>query len=201
MHINDHDDLGRSYQNASLAFTRRYFGTVSNSVRGIVNYGQDSGISQTADGFILLVENSLISPLPLQLVPYANGFIGWDRPQSVARAAQAGGILRNVGINFETDGLNGYPTLDASGNNTAGGAVGVNWLGLGLDRQVVLEAAYVHAFSDDASRIARGNEYALGTRYQMPLTHATLLRMDAMYGWRESADNVWGMRIEWRWKF
>ena len=39
------------------------------------------------------------SPWPLTFVPYGNFFVGWDRPQSVARAGVSGGILRNSGIN------------------------------------------------------------------------------------------------------
>jgi len=70
----------------------------------------------------LLVENSWITSSPLRVVPYANFFVGWDRPQSVARAGVSGGILRNTGINFEIDGLNGYPTLDATASDTAGGS-------------------------------------------------------------------------------
>ncbi len=201
-YLHDYDGLDRSYHNVGIAYTRRYFMMISNSVRGIFNFGQNrSNANQTADGMLFIVENSLISPLPLQLVPYANAFVGIDRPQSAARAGQAGGILRNTGINFESDGLNGYPTLDASGNNTCGGAVGVNWLGLGLDRQVVFETAYVHGFNAASSRALQGDELALGARLQYPLSNATLLRFDTMYGFRDSIDDIWGLRAEWRWKF
>ena len=48
---------------------------------------------RTADGGLLLVENSWITAAPLTVVPYANFFYGWDRPQSVARA---GSLRRNL---------------------------------------------------------------------------------------------------------
>jgi hypothetical protein len=201
-YVHDDDNRHRSYHNLGLAFTRRYFHQVSNSVRAIINVGQElAQADRTADGGVLLIENSLISPLPTQLVPYLNTFIGWDRPQSVARNAQAGGILRNTGINFETDGLNGYPTLEATAANTYGGAMGVNWLGLGLNQQVVLETAYVRGYGDPARRLVVEDEWGVGLRYQVPLSHATLFRADAMYGLRDFAEDLFGLRCEWRWKF
>ena len=83
------DDL--SYHNLSAAFTRRYFDLISNSVRVIYNVGQDPdhGERRTADGVLILIENSLISPLPLTLIPYFNAFAGFNKPQSLARAAAA----------------------------------------------------------------------------------------------------------------
>lgn len=149
----------------------------------------------------MLIENGLVTKDALRVFPYLNLFYGWDRPQSVARAAVSGGILRNVGINFDTDGLNGYPTLDASANNTFGGALGIDLLGNALDRQLVLELAYLNAHSNDGGRIARGNQAAFGARYQFPISHRTLLRFDGMYGWRENEIDVFGTRMEFRWKF
>ena len=52
------------------------------------------------------------------MIPYFNLWSGFDDPQSVARAGGAGGVLRNTGILFESDNLTGYPTLDATGNDT-----------------------------------------------------------------------------------
>lgn len=201
-YIHDTQGEGRSYHNATAAFTRRYFDRISNSVRVIINAGQSRAKeSRTADGGLLILENSLITAAPLTCVPYMNLFYGWGRPQSVARAVQSGGILRNVGINFETDGLNGYPTLDDSGNNTFGGAIGLNLLGADLDRQWVLEAAYLNAYGSAANRLAAGDQYALGMRYQFPLSYRTLVRFDTMYGWRSDAIDVYGARAEFRWKF
>lgn len=201
-YIHDSEGQGRSYHNATAAFTRRYFDRISNSVRVIVNAGQSrEKTARTADGGLLILENSLITAAPLTCVPYANFFYGWGRPQSIARAVQSGGILRNVGINFETDGLNGYPTLDDSGNNTFGGAVGLNLLGADLARQWVLEAAYLNAYGCADNRVAAGDQYALGTRYQFPLSYRTLVRFDTMYGWRSGAADVYGARAEFRWKF
>lgn len=130
-----------------------------------------------------------------------NVFYGYGRPQSVARAGGSGGILRNVGITFETDGLNGYPTLDDSAINTVGGAIGINLLGAALDRQLVLEASVVHGYGLDAGRVTRGDQYGLGARYQLPLSHNTLLRLDTMCGFRESDFDLYGARAEFRYKF
>ena len=114
----DVNDL--SYHNVTAAFSRRYGGLVSNSVRLIGNFGQSAAV-KTADGLLVLVENSLITSKPLTLVPYLNLFAGFDSPQSLARAAGTGGVLTNTGIDFETDGLTGYPTLDASGHDPMAG--------------------------------------------------------------------------------
>lgn len=194
-----------SYHNLTLAVTKRYFGKVSNSVRMIYNFGQDDpgrGLRRTADGWLLLLENSLITSKPLTLVPYANFFVGSRRPQSLARDFGAGGVLRNTGINFETDGLTGFPKLDDSANDTWGGALGVSYL-FNLEQQVVVEFAGLNPFDEDnePGRIAKGHQYAWGLRYQRPLTKRWIFRSDAIYGVREHEANLAGIRAEMRMKF
>jgi len=198
-YADDPADLGRDYHNLGLSYTRRYLNLVSNSARLIVNTGQDGPQSQrTADGFLVLLENSLLTPMPYNVVPYFNLFAGFDRPQSLGRLQ---GPLKNTGINFESDLLTGYPILDDSANNTYGGAFGVDLLGAQLDRQLILETAVLQAFDDDASRIAPGDQYAVGVRYQRRLNHALILRADAMHGWLEDSNDVDGARVELRHKF
>lgn len=200
--VDDRTGFDRSYHNLTAAYSRRYGALLSNSVRVIANVGQEpNGIAQTADGCLLLIENSLITRRPWTFVPYFNLYAGFDRPQSVARAAGAGGILNHAGINFETDGLTGYPTLDASANNTYGGAFGLNLLPQDFSQQLVVETAIVQAFGEDATRIARGDQYGIGLRYQIPISNAVLLRFDAMHGFLDSDDDVSGIRFELRHKF
>jgi hypothetical protein len=200
--IEDRTFLDRSYHNFGLGYTRRFGRFVSNSTRAIVNLGQDpSGIDQTADGWLLLSENSLITGAPSTVVPYFNLFAGFDRPQSVARNALAGGVLRNTGILFETDNLTRYPTLDASANNTYGAALGLNLLASDFSQQLILETAVASTMGPDLGRNAVGNQYGLGARYQLPLTNSLILRTDLMYGFFESTDDSHGARIELRRKF
>ncbi len=191
----------QSYHNVTAAFTKRYFGAVSNSTRIIANFGQSpgAGFNKTANGFLLLSENAFITHLPLTLIPYTNFWIGKDNPQSVARAGAAGGVLRNTGLAFETDNLTGFPTLDPTGRDTFGGAVGLQYL-FGLDQQLVVEAAAVVPW-DGKNGAAGDNQYALSARYQIPLTNQIILRADAIYGFLESADDVFGARLELRVKF
>lgn len=199
-----HDDVGghRSYHNASIAFTRRYLSRLSNSVRYITNFDQALPRDQrTADGYLFLIENSLISSQPNTFVPYANLFYGSGRPQSVARAAASGGVLRNTGINFESDNLTNYPTLDPTGNNTYGAAFGVNMLGSNFSHQLVLEMAALAATGSPQFRSAPGDQYAFGVRYQKPLSYRWIFRADSMYGWLRESDDLFGNRIEFRWKF
>lgn len=195
----------QSYHNATVAFTRRYFGKVSNSIRLIGNFGQefrDANGDHTADGYAVLIENSWISSKPYTLVPYLNMFLGIDKPQSLARAGGAGGILKNTGINFETDGLTGFPFLDDTANDAWGGALGVSYL-FDLDQQIVVEAATVQPIGHDntTGRNAEGPQYALSIRYQIPLDKAWLVRADAMYGYRTEEADIAGARIELRRKF
>jgi hypothetical protein len=196
----DFDDL--SYNNLSIAFTRRYFDTISNSVRVIFNFGQDpdKGHATTADGELILIENSLISPLPLTLVPYFNLFAGFNKPQSLARAAAAGGVLVNTGLVFETDNLTGFPTLDATGHNTYGGALGLEYL-FSLDQQIVFEVGGFNVFGNEDDRTAKGFQVGFGARYQRNLNNAWLLRSDLILGARQFQDNIVGVRVELRRKF
>jgi hypothetical protein len=186
---------GLSYSNVTAAFSRRYFGTVANSIRLIGNFGQ-STTTKTADGVLVLVENSFFRSNPVTLVPYFNLFAGFKSPQPLARAADSGGVLKNTGINFESDGLTGYPTLDASAHDSYGGALGLEYL-FKLDRQIVVEGAVVERNNNSTL----GNQYALGVRYQHPISNAWIVRADAMRGWRQGLKDIYGVRLELRRKF
>lgn len=192
----------RSYHNISMAFSRRYGRFISNSMRVIFNTGQTPvGGAQTADGSLVLLENSLITSRPHTFVPYLNLFAGFDRPQSAARAAGAGGVLRNTGILFETDGMTGYPTLDATGNDTWGGALGLNILTTNFDQQLILELAALQTMGNAAGRNAVADQYGAGVRYQIPLSNAWILRADGMYGFFRDVPDTHGARMELRYKF
>lgn len=188
---------GLSYHNLTAAFSKRYGAFVSNSVRVIANLGQDPdpGFVKTADGVLLLVESSLISSKPQTLIPYFNLFAAFDRPQPLALTE--GGVLNNTGINFEQDAITSYPSLAAAVRDAYGAAIGVEYL-FNLDRQIVVEAAW-SGKSEDLDPI--GEEYALGLRFQEPLSNAWILRFDAMHGWRENVEDVYGVRVEIRRKF
>ncbi|MCA9241785.1 MAG: hypothetical protein KDA37_16360 [Planctomycetales bacterium] len=202
-YVNDDEDIGRDYHNVGLSYTRRYFGRVSNSVRVIVNAGQEGARDQrTADGVLLLLENSLITENQYNVIPYLNVFAGIGRPQPAARAAAAGGVLFNTGILFQSDALTGYPTLDASGNNTLGASIGLDLLAAPrFDQQLIVEAAALHAFDNPATRNAPGDQYGFGLRWQLPITNAYLIRVDAMHGWLGNSRDISGVRGELRWKF
>ena len=193
------DDL--RYHNLTAAFTRRYWNLVSNTVRIIGNVGQspEGGREQTADGLLLLIENSLITPKPLSLVPYLNLFLGVDKPQSLARDAGAGGVLKNTGILFETDGLTGFPKLDDTGNDAMGGALGLEYLFDKLDHQIVLETAVVNRIGRNST--ANGDQLGIGFRYQLPITNALILRWDLIAGFRQNDEDLFGIRFEIRRKF
>jgi hypothetical protein len=200
--IEDSTQIGRNYNNVGLSYTRRYFNLVSNSLRAIVNAGQNGPTDdRTAEGVLLIAENSFLTPWPYNVIPYVNTWVGVDAPQSVARAGAAGGVLFNEGILFESDNLTGYPTLDATANNTYGAAVGVDLLSPNFAHQLILEAAVVQVFDDAADRIAPGNQYGIGARYQVPISNASLLRFDVMRGWLNGTDDITGARAEYRWKF
>ena len=137
------------------------------------------------DGFAIISENSLISGLPSTLIPYANFFIGFGNPQPLVDGNNAG-ILKNVGINFETDALTGYPKLDDTASNAFGGAIGLQYL-FNLDRQIVFEVAMVEPFEDDGIG-AQDTQFGFGVRYQVPINRAWLFRADATYQILEGAD-------------
>jgi hypothetical protein len=196
---NELSDQG--YHNLGVSFTRRYGGWLSNSVRLIHSYGQRPNAPNvpSANGTLLLIENSLVTRNPSTLVPYMNLFFGSGNPQSVARAVDAGGILKNTGINFETDGLTGYPKLNDTGNNSWGGALGVQYL-FALDQQLVFEVATVQT-RHGATASLPGREVGLGVRYQRPLDKAWIVRFDAMMADRANARDLAGIRVELRRKF
>ena len=193
-------DLG--YHNFSVAFTKRYFDFLSNSVRLIWNVGQHpgGGRPRTADGLLVLLENSFATSKPLTLVPYLNLFAGFNKPQSLFRAAAAGGVLLNTGINFETDGITGFPTLESSAHDTYGGAFGVEYL-FDLSQQLVVEVAALDTMGHDPLRPAKGNQTALGVRFQRKLNHAWIFRADAIAADRQGQAGLLGFRMELRRKF
>ncbi len=179
------------------AYTRRYYNTLSNSTRLFANFGEDP--EGESDGAVIISENSLITGLPSTLLPYANFFVGFGNPQPLVDGNGAG-ILKNVGINFETDALTGYPKLDDTGSNAWGGAIGLQYL-FDLDQQLVFEMAMVQPFEDDGIG-AEDAQYGFGVRYQIPIDRAWLFRADATYQILEGADeDNSGIRAEIRRKF
>jgi hypothetical protein len=168
----------------TAAYTRRYHNTLSNSTRLFANFADDPSadflddLEGKNDGFAIISENSLISSLPSTLIPYANFFVGFGNPQPLVDGNNAG-ILKNVGINFETDALTGYPKLDDTGSNAFGGAIGLQYL-FNLDQQLVFEVAMVQPFEDDGIG-AQDAQYGFGVRYQIPINRAWLFRADATY--------------------
>jgi len=195
----DLDDI--DYFNATAAFTRRYGGWLSNSVRLFGAFGQDTdNRAKTADGFALLVENSLITSKPGTFIPYLNGWIGVDKPQSLVR--DAGNLLLNTGITFENDGMTSFPKLDDTAQDTYGAAIGINYL-FNLDQQLVVEASTVQMLEGNKQpgQPAQGPQYGLGVRYQVPVTNRVILRADGILGIRENDENVAGARVEVRVKF
>ena len=198
-----------SYSNMALAYSWRFRDLLSQSVRVIGAFGQDPGsnargraIQQTANGAVLLFENSAITRLPYTLVPYLNGWVGIDRPQSLSR--DNGGLLKNTGINFETDNLTGFPKLDDSAVDSWGGAAGVEYL-FNFDQQVVFELATVQLYGPAGSKIigrqSKGNEYGLGAHYQIPLSERVIFTVAGMYGIRQNDKNLSGVRAEIEVKF
>ena len=111
------------------------------------------GDGKNDEGFAIISENSLISGLPSTLLPYANFFVGFGNPQPLVDGNGAG-ILKNVGINFETDALTGYPKLNDTGSNAYGGAIGMQYL-FNLDQQLVFEVATVQPFGRSDRRHRR----------------------------------------------
>lgn len=180
----------------TAAYSRRYANTISNSTRLFANFGDDGRGS--GDGFAVISENSLISPLPSTLLPYANFFVGVGSPEPLVDGNNAG-ILKNVGINFETDALTGYPKLDDTASNTFGGALGVEYL-FNLDQQLVFEVATVQPFENDGIGV-NNPQYGFGVRYQIPLDRAWLFRADATYQIQDGAEDNFGFRTELRRKF
>lgn len=180
----------------TAAYSRRYANTISNSTRVFANFGSDA--EGSGDGLAIISENSLITGLPSTLLPYANFFVGFGAPKPLVDGNGAG-ILKNVGINFETDALTGYPKLDDTGSNAFGGAIGLQYL-FNLDQQLVFEAAMVQPFEDDGIG-ARHAQYGFGARYQIPLSRAWLFRADATYQILDGEDDNFGIRAEVRRKF
>jgi hypothetical protein len=181
----------------TAAYSRRYYNTLSNSTRVFANFGEDP--EGNSDGLAIISENSLISGLPSTLLPYANFFVGFGNPAPLVDGNGAG-ILKNVGINFETDALTGYPKLDDTGSDAFGGALGMQYL-FNLDQQLVFEVAMVQPFDRDGIG-AQDPQYGFGVRYQVPIDRAWLFRADATYQILEGEDeDNFGIRTELRRKF
>lgn len=207
--IDDQD--GQDYHSATLAYTARYGGWLSNSLRVVSSFGQNEfGVDGSEDdeqnGVMLLAENSFVTSKPYTLLPYANLFVGLGRP---VPAADATGILKNTGINFESDALTGFPFLDDTGQNAYGGALGIQYL-FDLQQQLVFEVAASRDLDDFDGYFDQevGEQYAAQIRYQVPLSNAWILRADTIYAIKEDIvndgddyDSNFGVRTELRWKF
>lgn len=197
----DRTNLDRDYHNLTLAYTRRIQNHLSMSARVIGNVGQDAaqGVGTTANGVLLLFESSWITSKPSNVVPYMNLYFGYDQTIPIARGA---GALKNTGILFESDNLTGFPFLDDTGFNSAGGALGLNWLADDFGWQLVTEVAGVKDYDDSNAPGGQEQDQIGGAvRVQVPLTNAFLVRADVMYAHQFDADDLMGGRLEFRYKF
>jgi hypothetical protein len=182
----------------TASFTKRYYNTLSNSTRFFANFGDGND----QEGFLVISENSLISGLPSTLLPYANFFFGNGNPQPLVDGNGAG-LLKNVGISFETDALTGFPKLNDTGSNAYGGAIGLQYL-FNLDQQLVFELATVQPYDDPIPGIGVADaQYAASIRYQIPINNDWLFRADATYQIVDNPDveDNFGIRAELRRKF
>ncbi len=206
------DQDGQDYHSLTAAYTARYGGWLSNSMRVVASFGQDEfGVNGAGgdeqNGVMLLSENSFITSKPYTLLPYANFFLGIERP---VPAADATGLLKNTGINFESDALTGFPFLNDKGQNAYGGAIGLQYL-FDLQQQLVFEVAASRDLDDVSGSFDReiGEQYAAQIRYQIPLSNAWILRADTIYALKEDIVNEqgkdfvdnFGVRTELRFKF
>lgn len=198
------DDTGNDgdYHNMMVSFTHRIHDILSMSERAVWNFGQDPGDLNdqlTADGYALFLEMTWQTSKPYTLVPYTNFFLGVDKPQGLAKG---NGLLNNVGILFQGDALTNFQIMDATGNDTWGGAFGLEYL-FDLDMQIVVELASVQILGDanDPNRNLADAQYGAGFRFQKPLTSSIIFRADGNYILQEGADERWGIRAELRWKF
>ena len=201
-YLDDTRDLGPSgfdYHSLTAAWTQRYGGWLSNSIRGIHAFGQspDRGLRETADGWVLIAENSLVTSLPSTLIPYGNFFLGNNRPQPLARGGD--GVLKNVGISFETDALTGFPKLNDTAQDAFGGAIGLQYL-FALDQQLIFEVATVQPRGGSSDDIV-GDQYGFSIRYQMNLDDRWIFRTDAIYARQLDDIDSRGIRFELRRKF
>lgn len=194
----DRSKLGdQDLHSLGISWTARYHNILSYSLRTFISrQAREDGGQDLGNGMAFLLETSWMTPKPYTLVPYANFFFGLNRPQPLANAE---GLLINTGINFESDGLTGFPILDDTAADTFGGAIGIQYL-FNLDQQIVVEAATVQQYGEQAN--INGDQYALGVRWQLPISKAWIIRADAMYGFRGGGDDdIGGVRFEVRRKF
>jgi hypothetical protein len=180
----------------TAAFSKRYFNTITNSTRVFANFGN----AKNDEGFAIISENSIITSLPSTLLPYANFFIGIGNPVPLVDGNNAG-ILKNVGINFETDALTGFPKLDDTGFDAYGGALGLQYL-FNLDQQLVFEVAAVQPLKSGVGAGGiQDTQYGFGVRYQIALDKSWLFRADATYQILAGGEDNFGVRSEIRKKF
>jgi len=170
-YIRDRNQDELSYHNMTVSYTQGYLDRISNSLRVSVNTSQDLPTAdRTADGVLLLVENSWITANPLTFVPYANFFAGWNRPQSIApNRSPATALLAG------SCGTRGSISTQMASTD---------W------RHLTLLAATL-----PVGRLA-------WTCWEASwISNSTLWRFDTMYGWRDGLEDVYGTRMEYRWKF
>jgi hypothetical protein len=192
------DNVDGQYTNfLTAAYTRRFANTLSNSTRVFANFGN----GDEDEGVLLISENSFVTSLPSTLLPYANFFVGAGNPQPLVEGNGAG-LLKNVGISFETDALTGFPKLNDTGSNAYGGAIGLQYL-FNLDQQLVFELATVQPIGDQIAGVGvADSQYAASIRYQIPINKDWLFRADATYQIKEEQDDDdFGLRAELRRKF
>ncbi len=181
----------------TAAYTHRYFNTVSNSTRVFANFGSDPEEKPRQRRPLPYSENSLVTGLPSTLLPYANFFVGVGNPQPLVDGNNAS-ILKNVGINFETDALSkAIRNSTTAASNAFGGAIGLR----------VPCSTSIHGSSCSKWRwcsrsrttasAPRMRSTVSGSAIQVPIDRAWLFRADAtLSNSRRGDEDNFGLRAE-----
>lgn len=202
----DESENNQDFHSTMFSFTHRWQNIANYSFRVLSSFGQSDkpGIddSKTADGHLFLLETSWHTKLPYTLVPYANFWLGYDKPQALAHQ---GSIIQNTGLVFEADGITNFQTIENSANNTYGASLGIQYL-FALDRQIVFEMTTLQVLGGENElninrRKALSPEYAAAFRFQQPLSQELIFRADGVYSVRDDQENIASARAEIRLKF
>ncbi len=109
---------------------------------------------------------------------YVNGFGAFGQVASASRSGDTGGVLTPVGVSFSGTGLGRYPAvISASGNDTAGGAIGYQRFMTAGRQQLLFELAGRFA-TDHKLRNEAREQWAMTARYQSALASRYVVRVD-----------------------
>jgi len=171
-------------------------GYLNTAFRVLGSHASQQDSDAVSDGYLLFAQTSY-TPAYTEDSVYLNVFWGIDHFASASRDPAAGGPLGQVGINFASPALGRYGSpISSRADESAGFALGREWLFDDSRKQFILELAGKHYMADSGFGVTGNDVYSVAGRYQQAIGQHLILDLEVFAARFDTGGDGNGARVE-----